>query len=436
MENKFQITNLIGKGTFGSVYKAESGLGGTFAVKRILTKGMDSKQLSLLKQEIEVMSNICHRNTVELKFSFETHDCVYMFMEYCKGGDLESLMKKSNDISIIILRRWVKCLLEALEYLHSKDIIHRDLKLANLLLTTKDPATAEIKIGDFGFAKVMTQSITSTQLGSPLYMAPEIFQDSNYTIKADIWSMGSVIYEILLGTPLFKCNTINDLIKQQGKPIVIPSSCKLPLEAIELITCMLNKNYEMRPTCAQLLQHEFLQDTCEIKCREMEEIQDQYIFVTESEEEEAKSETLDKADMEKSELFDESEENLNDIYTTEIEFLIVEELLDFYNAYQIPVNMKQCIAFYLKKAADDLGRDLSNLENTYRRNQIIRDKVVLFTQRFTQTLSKIYKLDEICRETDFACYAQELDVLIGSVSKREAYVLSLVRHYITNHRLD
>ena len=105
MVEKFEITNLIGKGTFGCVYKANDEFGTPVAVKRISTIDMESKALSLLKQEIEVMSLISHPNTVELKFSFETKDSVYMIMEYCEGGDLESYIKNNPKTSIIYLRK-------------------------------------------------------------------------------------------------------------------------------------------------------------------------------------------------------------------------------------------------------------------------------------------------------------------------------------------
>ena len=143
--------------------------------------------------------------------------------------------------------------------------MHRDLKLANFLLTSKNPDFACVKIADFGFAKVMEHSITTTQLGSPLYMAPEIFRCDNYGIKADIWSLGTVFYEMMTRKPLYNCYNIGDLVRKQTENIKFPSGCKLPQEALELLLKMLSYDEKTRPDCEELLNSRFFSESFEEK---------------------------------------------------------------------------------------------------------------------------------------------------------------------------
>jgi serine/threonine-protein kinase ULK/ATG1 len=118
---------------------------------------------------------------------------------------LDQFMKKNGPVSEAIAQKWFCQLLDAFDELLRRNVIHRDLKLANILLTTNDSATAEIKVADFGFARYLTEnSMAVTQCGSPLYMAPEIFKAKpNYNYKADIWSLGAILFEILIGTAAF-----------------------------------------------------------------------------------------------------------------------------------------------------------------------------------------------------------------------------------------
>jgi serine/threonine protein kinase len=348
MDKQFKITNLIGKGTFGKVYKAVDSFGNPVAVKKIPTKYLDSKALSLLEQEIDVMSLISHPNIVDLKLSIKTPDSVYMLIEYCEGGDLETFIKENPKTSIIYLRRWSKVLVETLSYMHANRIMHRDLKLANFLLTSKDPELAKIKIADFGFAKIMQQSITATQLGSPLYMAPEIFNCGNYTIKADIWSMGTVLYELLTKKPLFNCQSLSELIRLQNMPIKFPGDCRLPYEIKELILKMLSYQSDIRPDCTELLQNEFFDESNEEKYKEMEIFQKEYIFISsdaeeeEEEEEEEKEKEEENQDvvrsaLEKSEYFEDSDEGVYELISIEINFFIAERKLQLNSCHHMNI---------------------------------------------------------------------------------------------------
>ncbi|OMJ69845.1 hypothetical protein SteCoe_32318 [Stentor coeruleus] len=364
MKNILEITNLIGKGTFGKVFLANDGLGGRVAVKKLLTNNMDSRELSLLQQEISIMSRITHPNTVDLKFIIKAEDSVYLIMEYCEGGDLELFLNTHKGISIQFIRKWLSSLISALEYLHSLNIMHRDLKLANFLLTTLDAKNADIKIGDFGFAKIMGSGMTCTQLGSPMYMAPEIFHDDQYTIKADIWSLGIVFYEILTGRAPFICSTMVELISKQNEQVEFPFTSSLPEEAKDLILLMLNKNPELRPDCKSLLKHKFFTQECEDAWIEIDRLKQEYVFVGNDSEEEEKKELEKDEEMQKSEYFEDYEENSFTMLNLEIKILIIERLLEL--SEQLDFQKKNCILSYLSPLVNQL---FITLNSQYAENQ-------------------------------------------------------------------
>lgn len=364
MKNILEITNLIGKGTFGKVFVANDGLGGRVAVKKLLTKEMDSRELSLLQQEISIMSSITHPNIVELKFIIKTEDSVYLIMEYCEGGDLELFLNTHKGISIQLIRKWLSSLLSALAYLHSLNIMHRDLKLANFLLTTLDAQNADIKIADFGFAKIMASGITCTQLGSPLYMAPEIFHDDQYTIKADIWSFGIVFYEILTRKAPFNCSTMAELISKQNEQVTFPFTSSLPEEAKDLILSMINKNYELRPDCEALLRHSFFTQECEDAWIEIDRLKQEYVFVGNDSEEEEKKDPEKDEEMQKSEYFEDYEENSFIMLNLELKIFIIEKLLN--TSEQLDSQKKNCILTYLSPL---VGKLILTLDDQYAENQ-------------------------------------------------------------------
>ena len=181
----YTLLRSIGGGNYGKVYLAEDSKGQKYAIKKIITQSMNQKLISLINNEIRTLEMANNPSILSCYKTIRLERCIYIVMEYCAGGDLESFIQKNKKVPVFLVQKWLKKLILALKDLRLQNIVHRDLKLANLMLTKENPETAEIKIGDFGFAKFLGDSLTSTQLGTPLYMAPEIFF-SEYNYKVDI----------------------------------------------------------------------------------------------------------------------------------------------------------------------------------------------------------------------------------------------------------
>jgi serine/threonine-protein kinase ULK/ATG1 len=127
-------------------------------------------------------------------------------LEYCSGGDLAGYINRHGKVPEAVAKHFMRQLALGLQVLQEKHFIHRDLKPQNLLLSSKE-VTPLLKIGDFGFARSLTpESMAETFCGSPLYMAPEIIRNQKYDAKADLWSAGAILFQLVTGKPPFDGN--------------------------------------------------------------------------------------------------------------------------------------------------------------------------------------------------------------------------------------
>ncbi|KKK56471.1 hypothetical protein LCGC14_3064180, partial [marine sediment metagenome] len=181
-------TKAIGKGSFSKVYKGfDTETDEIIALKVIDKFHMKPELVIRLHDEIALLTQLQHPHIAELKEFLEDDDNFYLVLEYCAGGDLAYRIKKGR-IPEDTAREYMKQLTIVLRYLKSKNIIHRDLKPQNILLTA-DQQT--IKVTDFNFARELYENdLAQTLCGSPLYMAPEIIERQEYTVKSDLWSVG------------------------------------------------------------------------------------------------------------------------------------------------------------------------------------------------------------------------------------------------------
>merc|ERR1719421_334464 len=150
---------------------------------------------------------------------------VYLILEYCPGGDLMMVIKKQGAQTEEQTRTYLVQLAHGLHHLRLRNLIHRDLKPQNLLLSAAGPHGV-LKIGDFGFARYMEQQdLAETLCGSPLYMAPEILRFHKYDAKADLWSVGAILFELLTSKPPYSGSNHVQLLKniESREPKLPPS---------------------------------------------------------------------------------------------------------------------------------------------------------------------------------------------------------------------
>ena len=266
----------LGSGSFATVYKAilsgpthsESDLPSVAAIKSIQrSKKLTPKVLANLQTEITILRNHCHPNIVRLFKVSETSDCVYLVLEYCAGGDLQGLIRtrRNGRLNERLCRRLIRDLARGLGFLWERQLVHRDIKPQNLLLTcalpkededenpSKDPLADTpdmddggefmLKIADFGFARHLGGvDLAETMCGSPLYMAPEILLGQKYDAKADLWSVGTVLFEMISGrTPFHGENHMDLLNNIKRKAVRLPPDVRVSKECVTLLRILLDR---------------------------------------------------------------------------------------------------------------------------------------------------------------------------------------------------
>ena len=279
VENLF-LEKSLGKGSFGEVYLTKiKNDPNTYATKVYDRAKIEKSPLLLqyLKAEITILNGLDHPNIVKLKEVKKTKRHFYLVMEYCNGGELRNALHKYQKIynkpfPEEIVQHLMRQIMNAINYLHSREILHRDIKLENILLhyeTEEDKNNlnlmkATVKIIDFGLAK--KKSLAISIVGNPMNMDPLILKkltsngkikNLGYDSKIDVWSLGSICYEMLIGKPAFDAEDIDELIDKIEKgDYRVPNN--LSREVVSFLNAMLQYDPNIRLSAAQLIHHKFL----------------------------------------------------------------------------------------------------------------------------------------------------------------------------------
>jgi serine/threonine-protein kinase ULK2 len=250
-------TKPIGKGAFSRVYKGLNVENDQVIAIKVIDKIQLKQDLvKRLHDEINLLMYLDHDNIIEYIDFLEDEDNFYVILEYCAGGDLSNKIKKGC-LSEEQAKYYMQQLISALKYLKTKNLVHRDLKPQNILLSA-DYKT--IKLTDFNFARELFENeLAQTLCGSPLYMAPEIIQKNDYTSKSDLWSVGLILYEMVYGiNPYIDAVNTVDLLDKINKR-VIKYSHKVSKECNLLIKSLLQKDPDKRLSWEDLFLDEWLQ---------------------------------------------------------------------------------------------------------------------------------------------------------------------------------
>ena len=257
----FEFGKKLGKGSFGSVWlvkrKEDNNI---YAMKRVTISGLGKKERENALNEIRLIASLNHKNIIGYKEAFydEKSMTLNIVMEYADDGDLSSKIKYNIKNHLVFeestIWKILIQLLEGLKYLNTKKIMHRDLKSANLFLTKK----GVLKIGDLNVSKIAKLGMAVTQIGTPFYAAPEIWQDKAYDYKCDIWSCGVIIYEIAtLRTP-FRGTSLNELYQNILHGSYIPISNRYSDDLHKIISYMLQVDPYRRYNIDELLNSDII----------------------------------------------------------------------------------------------------------------------------------------------------------------------------------
>ena len=261
---RYELGKRIGRGSYGACYAViDARDSKLYCLKAIELNSSADKDLA--EQEALLLSVFQHPHIVRYHDSFIHNDALCVVMDYCHGGDLSQHIRERSVARQPfsegeVLDLFVQ-MLSAVEYVHSRRTIHRDLKTSNMLLTQH----GEVRLADFGIAKVFeaTHDGAATVIGSPNYMAPEICRGRTYSYPADIWSLGCILYELCALERAFQSTNLLACVYDicEGEVPLLPTGYSEELQS--LVGSMLSKDPNGRPTIEEIRQYPLIRDAAQ-----------------------------------------------------------------------------------------------------------------------------------------------------------------------------
>ncbi|KAF4743783.1 hypothetical protein FOZ63_005987, partial [Perkinsus olseni] len=256
----------IGKGQYASacLVHPNDDDGVLLVAKLVNLDVLNESDRRLAEQEVDLLQKLSHPNIVSYHTHFvvETpHSILGIIMDFCDMGDLRTAVKQKQKAGGHFSERhvmtWFSQCAQALEYIHSRKILHRDLKTSNVFLTQQDGNEfPTVKLGDFGISRVLegTMEACLTVVGTPYYMSPELCRNEPYSFKSDVWALGCVLYELCMLQHAFRADSLWGLVykvvSDNYEPIP-PDVYSTSLN--DLIRRLLCKSAEERPSTSDIL---------------------------------------------------------------------------------------------------------------------------------------------------------------------------------------
>lgn len=276
VEDIYKFGKQLGTGSFGLVIEATNiKTGKKWAMKKVHKEKAGKSTILLLEREVAILKKVHHKHIIGLNEVIESPKAMYLFMELCLLGELKTLLDERGPFTEISTRHIITCLTDSIVYLHRNGIVHRDLKLENILVADqkgddKNPLY-EIKLTDFGLSVEKGKdkdAMLQTTCGTPVYMAPEVIQNHDYTQQCDMWSVGVILYALLSKNFPFVGHTEEILYETIKKGLVVfPASVwkNVSGSAKDLVERLLTVDTAYRLTAIEVNSHPWIQGYDELE---------------------------------------------------------------------------------------------------------------------------------------------------------------------------
>lgn len=260
LKHGYQGIKKIGEGSFGVAVLVQDREGNKSVCKSVKVGTASMDDLVVAKKEARLLANLQHPHIVRYRTSFLDWGWFCIVMDFCDGGSLQAHLEyaasKKQPLAEAVVIRWFTQAVLALEYLHTKGILHRDLKPGNLFLTLK----GDLVVGDFGLSKVLdcTVACAKTMVGTPYYLSPEVIQDKPYFWPSDMWAIGCILYEMCALKVPFDSENLSKLAQRICfDPIPeVPETYSVGLQ--KLCADLMNRDANERPSAEDVLQRPLL----------------------------------------------------------------------------------------------------------------------------------------------------------------------------------